>query len=87
MADGRSAFAQRNFHLMFRDHGPRQRSAEQILVLIHRARLQRGPNVAGQELFPQIFDHYFAGSGLVRLADDGFDVVSLPHVGDMAITS
>ena len=47
VADGRGAFAQRDFHLMFRDHGTGKRGAEQILVFIHRPGFQRGPDVAG----------------------------------------
>ena len=82
MADGRGAFAQRDFDLVFRDHGTGERGAEQILVFVHRARFQRGPDVAGQELFAQILDNHLAGSGFVGLVDDGLDVVSLAHVGD-----
>jgi len=73
VADGSCAFALRHFDLMFRDYGSRQRGAKQIFVLIDRARFQRRPDVASQELFAQIFDHYLAGSGLVRLVDDGLE--------------
>src|SRR4029077_7804003 len=82
VADGRGSFAQRVFTLWVRDHGPRERRAEQIFTLVHRARFQRPPNVAGQELFAQIFDDYLAGSSLVGLVHDGLDVFSLTYVGD-----
>ena len=37
VADGRSAFAQCDFDLMFRDHGPGERGAEQIFIFVHGA--------------------------------------------------
>ena len=82
VADGRSSFAQRDFDLMFRDHGAGERGAEQILVLVHRARFQRGPDAAGKELFAQIFDHHLAGPGFGGFLHDGLEVVSLAHVPD-----
>src|SRR5258708_9578166 len=48
VAHGRGSLTRRHFNLMFRDHGPRERRAEQILILIHRARLQRRPDVTRQ---------------------------------------
>ena len=81
MSHRRCALAQRHFHLVLRDDRTRQRRAEQILVLVHRARLDRREDVVGQELLPQVFDDDFARAGLVGLLDDGLDVVALAHVG------
>ena len=78
----RSALVQRDLHLILRDDRPRQRGPEQILVLVHRARLHRRKDVVGQELLPQILDDDFRGAGLVRLLHDGVDVVALAYVGD-----
>ena len=82
MSDGRRTFAQRHFHLMLRNHRTRQRSSQQILVLVNRPGLQSREYVASQELFAQIFDNHFAGAGRISLLDDGFDVVPLAHIAD-----
>src|SRR6266851_984161 len=81
VADGRCSFAQRDLDLMFRDHRASERRAEQILILIHCARFQRRPDVAGKELFARVFHHNLAGSSFVGLIDDSFNVVSLAYVG------
>ena len=80
MRDRGRAFAQRNFNLMLGNHRTRQRSPQQILMFVHRARLQRGENISGQKFLAQVFHHHLAGAGLVGLFDDGFDVVSLAHI-------
>ena len=82
MADGRCAFAQCDFNLMFRNHRTRERGAEQVFILINRARFQRRPDIASQKLLAQIFDHDLAGSGFIGLVNHRFDVISLAHVGD-----
>ena len=74
------AFAQRDFNLMLRDHRSRQRSPQQIFVLVDGACLQRGKHVSGQKLFAHILDDDFAGAGLVCFLDDRFDVIPLANV-------
>ncbi len=80
--DGGGAFLQRALHLVLGDDRPRQRGAQQVLVLVHRARLDRREDVVGQELLPQVFDDDFARAGLVGLLDHGIEVVALADVGD-----
>ena len=80
--DGGGALAQRNFHLMLRDHRPRQRSPQQVFVLVDRSCLERGEHVAGQKLFAQVLDNDFAGAGGIGLLHHGLDVVALSHIAD-----
>src|SRR5436305_15278528 len=58
------------------------RRSQQIFMLVHGTRLQRGENVAGEEFLTQVFDYDFAGASLVRLLDNGLNIVSLTNVCD-----
>src|SRR5579859_5530238 len=55
VGNGGGSFAQRNLHLMFGDDWTRQRSAQQVLMLVHGPCHDGGEDVAGEELLAHIF--------------------------------
>src|SRR3954452_14934721 len=59
-----------------------ERSPQQILVLINRARFEGREDVSRQELLAQVLDNDLAGPGLIRLIDDRLDVIALSHIAD-----
>src|SRR5262245_36257781 len=50
------AFRQRYFNLTFRQKRSANRSAEQVLALVHRAGFHKGPKVFGYEIISKVFD-------------------------------
>ena len=51
-------------------------------MLVDRAGAQRGPDVAGDEFFAQIFDEGLAGAGGERFLVGGLQVFALAEVAD-----
>ncbi len=80
MRERRRAFAERDFNLMFRNDGTRQRSPQQIFVLVDSASFECRKNVSCKEFLTQIFNYNLAGAGLVSLLDHRLNVVSLADV-------
>ena len=80
MGNGGRAFAVRNFHLVFGDYGTGQRCPQQILVFVHRVRLQCTKHVFGQEFFAEILHHYLARACGVRFFNHSFKVISLADI-------
>ena len=76
----RRAFAQRNLDLMFRDDRARQRSSQEVFVLVDCASFECRKNVSCKEFLTQIFNYNLAGAGLVSLLDHRLNVVSLADV-------
>src|SRR5437867_3263921 len=77
-----AACAERDLHLVLRDHGTREGRAEQVFVLVDRAGHDGGKDVLGEELLAHVLDHDLRRSGRVGLLDNGLDVVTLAHITD-----
>ena len=82
VSHGGRTFAQSHFDLVLGDDRTRQRSSQQILVLVNRARLNGRKDVVGQKLLPQIFDDDFDSARRVGFLHDCIDVVALANVGN-----
>ncbi len=82
VGDGRRAFAQRHFDLMFGNHRAGQRRTEQVLVLVHSPGFQGREDVSGQEFLAQILDHNLACAGGICLLNHSFNVISLANIAD-----
>ena len=80
VANGGRAFLFGDFHQLFGDDGPRKARAQQVFLLIHRAHLQRGPDVIGHKLFAHVDDIELFRAGLLGLLMQGFQLFALAHV-------
>ena len=63
------------------DDGARKRRAEQVFVLIYRARLDGRVNVIFYKLFAKVFDIQFGCPRFESLLFQPFQLAFLPHVG------
>ena len=63
------------------DDGAREGGAQEVLVLVHRARLHGGIDVVFDELFAQILDIQLGSARLERLLFQPFQLALLPYVG------
>ena len=81
VADGIGTLGQRDLDDPFRDDRPGKGGAEQVLVLIHRARLDGGEYVVLDEDLPQILDVELGGAGLLGLFLQTGKFLALADVG------
>src|SRR5205814_3030066 len=72
----RRAFAQRNLDLMFRDDRARQRSSQEVFVLVDCASFECRKNVSCKEFLTQIFNYNLAGA---RSEEHTSELQSLRH--------
>ena len=72
---------QRHFGLPFGEQRPRNRSAEQIFVLVHRAGAHQLPQVLRDELLAHVFHIHFGSAGLEGLLFQPIQLfAALPYV-------
>ena len=81
VGNGHRAFLFGNAGQRLGDDRPRHRGTQQVFPFVHRTGFQRGPDVFGNERFPQILHKDLAGAGFDRLLFDKFQVVALADVG------
>src|SRR5262249_36379214 len=80
VGEGVGADPQRRPHLSVGQERPREGGAQEVLVLVHRARGQGLERVVAHELLAQVLDHAVRGAGGERLLAHRLEVVALAHV-------
>ena len=70
----------RNLHLATRNERSSKGSAQQVLTLVDRPRHQGRIDVAGDELFAQVFNVDRASTGRQRFLFESFQFLTLPQV-------
>ncbi len=81
MPDGVGAFSARDINLLLRDHGARDRGAEEIVTLVHGVGANQRKNEIARELLAQIDQMKFARAGLERLFFEADGFFGLPDFG------
>lgn len=62
MGDKLGILAERDFHQLAGDAGPRQRGSQQVAVLINAVGLHRGPDEVLHKLHTEVFDENLHGT-------------------------
>ena len=82
MGDRFGALLQRQFYLVLGDHRPRDRGAQQVLVLIDCAGTYRRIHVVAHELIAQVEHHRLLGAGGIGFIHHCVQVFALAHIGN-----